>query len=459
MAVAAALASLLVASLVTVAVPQEAPSRSTQTKVVRIAKADSFTTAARPRKNFGGRKVLKVKRKPRARTFLRFETSGLGIVQSATLRVYARTAGGRPVVAKAVNGGWREKKITHRNAPGLGDRIGRHPRHGAKQWLNIDVTEAVSTAGRRFDVALLTRAGRAIKFASREAGKKPRLRIVVEPPQPVRVAASADIACDPDDPNYNDRKGTSTHCRHEYTSDLVFGTGYEAVLLPGDLQYEEGDADDFDVSYAPTWGRVSDISHPVPGNHEYRTPGAAGYFEHFGKRAGDPSKGYYDFTLGAWHVLALNSQCGREADCDQTAQVNWLKRRLSARNASCILAFWHHPRFSSRFASSKGRTRDFWDALYRHGADLVIAGHEHFYERFEPQNTAGDEDPAGPVQFIVGTGGKSLFSPFDEIHPNSVARNNHTYGILDLTLRHDGYDFEFVPEEGKVYTDSGSGTC
>ena len=199
---------------------------------------------------------------------------------------------------------------------------------------------------------------------------------------------------------------------------------------------------------------------PAPGNHEYWTGGAAGYFEYYGAAAEDPSKGYYSFDLGRWHLIALNSNCDEVGGCGRrSAQTRWLRQDLATSRARCTLAYWHHPRFSSGPHGSSAAYREFWRALYAANADVVVVGHDHDYERFAPQNAEGLADSArGLRELVVGTGGKSLY-PFDGRAANSEARNATTFGVLKLTLRPKSYAWRFVPVAGGTFTDSGSAAC
>jgi hypothetical protein len=233
------------------------------------------------------------------------------------------------------------------------------------------------------------------------------------------------------------------------------------VLLLGDLAYDSGSTAEFNNCYHPTWGRHKDRSRPSPGNHEYGTPGATGYYGYFGAAAGDPTKGYYSFDIGEWHVIALNSNCGAIGTCEATSpMVQWLRDDLAAHPKMCTLAYWHHPRFSSGGVHGNNTAMGpMWDALYDWGADLVLNGHVHNYERFGPQTPAAVSDPAtGIVQFIVGTGGRGFYG-FGTIQPNSIVRNADSFGVLQLTLNASGYDFEFKPAAGYTLTDEGSGDC
>ncbi|MGY1620124.1 PKD domain-containing protein [Geodermatophilus sp. SYSU D00691] len=265
------------------------------------------------------------------------------------------------------------------------------------------------------------------------------------------IMAAGDIACAPgDEPDDND-------CRHADTADLLTRQPLDAVLPMGDLQYDRATAAEFAGSYDPTWGRVKSISYPVPGNHEYDTAGAAGYFGYWGSRAGDPSRGYYSFDIGAWHLIALNSNCSVVSCSRGSAQETWLRADLAANAGKCTLAYWHHPRFSAGSASSS--VGPFWDALYAAGADLVLAGHSHVYEHYAPQNPSGGADPQrGIRQFVVGTGGVN-FGSLGSVRPNTVTRQNDTFGVLKLVLHGSSYDWEFVPIEGSSFVDTGTGQC
>ena len=234
------------------------------------------------------------------------------------------------------------------------------------------------------------------------------------------------------------------------------------VFTLGDTVYVDGTPKEFDNCYDPDWGRHKARTRlPVAGNHDYNTPGAAGYYGYFGAAAGDPSKGYYDRTIGAWHVIVLNSNCDEVGGCGAgSPQELWLRSVLAASDAACTLALWHHPQFSSATIHRAFPTyQPFWQALYDHGADAILVASDHVYERFGLQTPAGDADPSfGLRQFTVGTGGRS-HQAFKTPLPNSEVRNGGTYGVLKLSLHARSYDWEFVPEAGKTFTDSGTTPC
>jgi hypothetical protein len=272
------------------------------------------------------------------------------------------------------------------------------------------------------------------------------------------IAAAGDIACDPESPAFDEGDGSGLRCRQRATSELL-DARYVRVLALGDLQYDDGLYGTFVDSYDPTWGRVKPITAPVPGNHEYRTPGASGYYRYFGAQAGDPAKGYYSFDLAGWHLIALNSNCSRVGGCGEgSKQEQWLRADLAASSATCTLAYWHHPRFSSGHHGSDSRSTSFWQALYEADADVVLVGHDHDYERFAPQTPDGVLDGSrGIRQFVVGTGGKDLRA-FRSVRPNSEVRDASSMGVLELTLGDGAYAWRFRPAAG-AFTDSGSADC
>jgi hypothetical protein len=234
------------------------------------------------------------------------------------------------------------------------------------------------------------------------------------------------------------------------------------VFTIGDNAYVDGTASEYANCYGPTWGRhKARTTIAVAGNHDYNTPGAAPYYAYFGAAAGDPAKGYYAKTVGAWQVIVLNSNCDKVGGCHQgSAQEQWLRATLAAGRAECTVALWHHPGFSSAtIHRSDPVYRPFWQALYDHGAEAVLVGSDHVYERFGFQNPAGDADAVfGLRQFTVGTGGRSHQS-FKTALPNSEVRNGGTYGVLKLTLHANSYDWRFVPAAGATFTDSGTSAC
>ena len=238
--------------------------------------------------------------------------------------------------------------------------------------------------------------------------------------------------------------------------DNIAGT----VFTLGDNAYNSGTAAQFKNYYNPTWGRHKARTKPGVGNHEYLTSGASDYFGYFGSAAGDSKKGYYSYDRGAWHIIVLNSNCSQVGGCAAgSAQEKWLRADLANHPNRCTLAYFHAPLYSSGQHGNSTYVRPFWKALYQANADVVLSGHDHSYERFAPQDPYGAFDSArGMREFVVGTGGKSHY-PFGSIKPNSQVRNANTYGVLKLTLHAGSYDWKFVPQAGKTFTDSGTTGC
>jgi len=249
----------------------------------------------------------------------------------------------------------------------------------------------------------------------------------------------------------------------EATAAVLDGIAGSVVAL-GDNAYPNGTAANFQNCYDPSWGRHRARTYPVVGNHEYDSSATAvSYFNYFGAAAGDPTKGYYSFELGAWHIVVLNSNSSFVPTAAGSAQELWLKADLAATAKRCVLAAFHHPRFYSTTSSSFSPTssvKPFWDDLSAAHAELIINAHMRDYERFGPQTSAGVADPVNGIrEIIVGTGGEGLDSPNTLITANSEVRISGVYGVLQLTLYDGSYSWQFVPVAGQTATDSGSGSC
>jgi acid phosphatase type 7 len=269
--------------------------------------------------------------------------------------------------------------------------------------------------------------------------------------------SSATAACSGSDPVITaagDICASSTDCKP--TSDLVLSISPTRALTLGDNAYNDGTLSQFNTEYDPNWGRFKSITSPSPGNHEYHVAGAADYFSYFGSRA---PAAYYSYDLGAWHVVSLASSAGISPVAGG-AEETWLKQDLAAHPSKCLLAYWHEPRWSSGTThGSNSSWGAVWNDLYAAGADVVLNGHEHNYERFAKQTPSGAPAANGIREFVVGTGGASHGYAFGTPLANSEVRNDNTWGVLELTLHASGYDWQFVPVAGSTFTDSGSDTC
>jgi hypothetical protein len=239
----------------------------------------------------------------------------------------------------------------------------------------------------------------------------------------------------------------------EATARLLDGIA-GVVFTAGDNAYPEGTAADFRNCYEPTWGRHKSRTYPTPGNHDYESPGAAPYFDYFGANAGARDLGYYTYRVGDWQIYALNSNIAVDA---ASPQGQWLRQELALNPSICTAAIWHHPRFSSGPHGDAPAMQPLWAALHEAGAEVVIVGHDHIYERFAPQDPAGHLDAAtGIRQFTVGTGGAPLTGPVRR-HPNSdVVWTEH--GVLKLTLQTDSYSWQFISSTGAA-ADVGGAVC
>jgi acid phosphatase type 7 len=228
------------------------------------------------------------------------------------------------------------------------------------------------------------------------------------------------------------------------------------VFTLGDNAYENGSPTDYSQCYQPTWGHFKGRTDPAPGNHDYQTSGAAGYFGYFGASAGPAGRGYYSYDLGGWHIISLDSEIGVDS---ASAQATWLRQDLADHPAMCTLAYWHRPLFTSGLVHFDDTSmRPIFSILYAAGADIILSGHNHQYERFAPQRPDGTrDDSAGIREFVVGTGGAWLYG-FRQPEPNSEVRYQG-YGVLKLTLGATNYAWEFVPVAGSSFSDSGTGNC
>jgi hypothetical protein len=291
-----------------------------------------------------------------------------------------------------------------------------------------------------------------------DAGAPRRSTTSYAGPDPV-IGAAGDIACDPTNRFFGRNPPDPANCRDEATAAVLTRERVSAVLALGDVQYERATLEEFRRSYDRSWGRLKDRTYPVPGNHEYAIAGAPGYFEYFGRAAGRPDEGYYSFDIGAWHLIALNSNCSEIGCFEGSPQERFLRADLEATSNRCVLAFWHDPRFSSGPEGEEPSVEPLWRALYEAGAEVVLTGHNHHYERFAPLDPEGALDVRrGLRQFVVGTGGDSL-QGFVRTQPNSEVRIADTFGVLLLELEPAGYEWRFVPTTAGGESDSGRAAC
>ena len=459
---------------------------------------DAYVDSGSSSANYGSLTTLRVDGSPVVRSYLRFSIQGLsGAVTSATLRVYANSAVTAGYDARSVSDNtWAESAITYNNAPSVGSVLGSSGNVSSNTWTSVNITSYITGNG-TYNLGLTTSGSTALSLASRESGSHaPQLIIQTQggtaptatrtptsggnPTQtPTRTPTSAGnptqtptrtptSAGNPTATPTRTPTASSTpssgsvvlvgagdisRCDNnndEATAKLLDGIS-GTVFTAGDNAYDSGTYTEYLNCYDPTWGRHKSRTKPSPGNHDYQTSGAAGYFQYFNNV---PS--YYAYNLGAWRIYSLSSEIDVSAS---GPQATWLQSDLAANPKQCVLAYWHKPRWSS--GSTHGSTsamQAIWQILYNAGADVVISAHEHNYERFAQMNATGSTVSQGLREFVVGTGGASHYG-FGSALSSSEVRNSSTSGVLKLTLSSSGYSWQFVPVAGSTFTDSGSSNC
>ncbi len=298
----------------------------------------------------------------------------------------------------------------------------------------------VSSATARMPAPPVPVAGAASTTAPPPPAVAPRAAAVTGP----KIVVVGDIACRPG------AATTAKTCRHAATAKLAARIKPKRVVAVGDLQYEKGELSHFQDSYDPTWGKLKRITRPVPGNHEYNTPGATGYYSYFGLSA----PGYKSIKVGTWRIYLLNSMCG---DIDCAEQREWLRTKMDANPTACSAIVTHYPRYSSGAHGSNAATARFWRIAQKRGADVAFAGHDHDYERFAAMNADGKMRKSGLRSFVVGTGGKSLYRKRTDAKGSQFFRADK-FGVLVMTLGDGSYSWKFRALGGTV-RDRGSARC
>ena len=387
--------------------------------------------------------------------YIRFNVSGIDDpVQNVKLRVFSTEGSGDGPAVHFADSNWMESgvnAITWNGQPTLlsGPMEDKEAVPDGS-WVEYNVTAAVTGDG-IYTFALVADSEEEAAFSSREGAEAPQLIVTTgltaptPTPNPVsRVSSGETILVGAGDIATCDRD------EDEFTAQLldsIPGT----VFTTGDNAYVNGSYSEYISCYDPSWGRHKSRTKPSPGNHEYNTSGAAGYFQYFNNI---PS--YYAYDLGSWRIYALNSEIDVSAS---SAQVKWLEEDLAANPSQCVLAYWHTPRWSSGAKNgSRADMQTLWQILYDAGAELVINGHEHNYERFAEMDESGAEVTQGLREIVAGTGGAGLYD-FGTPLAASQVRNNTSYGVLKLTLHSTSYDWGFISIPGSTFTDSGSDTC
>jgi hypothetical protein len=486
-------------------------SRSeSQTARILTATADTVVRQDRPEENHGSERRLGAGRSPASRILLTFSVSGLPEITSAVLRMRATGDGGSEnggTVRSLTDTAWSERDVTWGTAPVDGRAVGAFGPVWDGTWHTVDVSSAVTGNG-TYSFSITSDSDDDVAYTSRESTDPPQLVVFADTRQ-LAVAATSSPSSSPSSPTSSPSSPTSEApspsaspspagttkpprtgsspseeprrrpTGHGRTAVLVgagdIGScerdGDEAttkllkkipgtIFAAGDVSQDEGTPEQFRECVDETWGQLKDRIRPAPGNHDYGVKDASGYFDYFGKAAGEPGKGYYSYDVGEWHVVSLNSNCDDVSCAKGSQQERWLRSDLAANDRPCTAAYWHHPLFTSSDHEPTTEVRPLFRALYDHGVEIVMNGHNHVYERFAPQDPDGNRDEAkGVRQFSVGTGGGGAHYGFGDIQANSQVRNGETYGVLRLTLKPAGYDWKFIPVSGESFTDSGSAEC
>lgn len=485
-------------------------TQAATTSTTITALEDTYVRKSNPTTAYGSDTTLKIEAASNdKRALLRFITAlpADAVVTKLQLKLYATNGSATGGSLYEVSGSWTQQSTTWNTTPAIGAKIMDFPKVSTKSWMTVDLPLSAVSSNQQYNWYITTTNKDAVYYASRETGTPPTIiveyTIGVTPPvltptptiaiiptatptipfiptatpvpsgdNPVIVAAG-DIACDPASSSFNDGNGSSSSCHMKATADLISAQSPAAVLPLGDIQYYCGSYAAFMQSYDLSWGLFKSITYPAVGNHEYLTNGgsspatgcdssntdAMGYFTYFGAAAGEQGKGYYSHDVGNWHLIALNTNCSSAGGCGTTSpQYQWLQNDLQTHPNACVLAYYHIPLFSSGGRANQN-SKSLFKLLYDNNADLVLTGHDHTYERFAPQTAEGVLDTARGIRsFVVGTGGANHTS-FTSTAPNSEVRNADSFGILKLTLQPDRYDWQFIPEPGKTFTDSGTQMC
>ena len=424
------------------------------------ASEDTTVDSSTPNDVLGGGELLLIEQEEDdiIHTLVRFEVAELpadAVITAAVLRLTVLDESAVPGEVSRVGGPWTEAETTWETAPPIGAPISPLPGGTEGAVLDIDVTSVVNGPG-IFDFYLTTSSSDGMDFAAREAPSGgPTLVITLGEggaagAEGTVLVGAGDIA-------------SCTSQGDEATAavldQVVSGADQAVVFTAGDNAYPNGSERDFIDCYDPSWGAFKDITRPALGSREYHTGSGQGHFDYFGVPPGERDKGYYSYDLAGWHIVVLNSNCEQIGGCEAgSAQEIWLREDLASSDAVCTLAYWHHPLFSSGSDGGVPEVQPLFQALYEADAEVVVNGDDHFYERFAPQNAAGEQEADGLRQFIVGTGGSSL-GGFGTSAVNSEVRFNEAFGVLALTLLPDGYEWSFMSVAGSDFTDPGTGTC
>src|ERR1035437_3426507 len=456
---------------------------SASSTVSLVPSADSYVSSAATSTNFGTAAQLRIDGSPLVGSYLAFDLRSVsGGITAVTLQLYANSASSAGYEVHTTPGGWTETGITFANAPAVGSLVAKTGAFSAGTWTSIDVTSVVNSGGLVY-LAIVDPSATAVSLASRESTHSPTLALTIggagNTPAP-SATPSATPTAKASSSTIPTPSATSTTPPASGGDPILIGAGdicvasiignagatakliearpADGVFTLGDNSNETGTASQPPGCSAKTWGAFLNRTRTPVGNHDCMPSGCPPYSASFGAAAGPASKGYYSYELANnWHVIVLNSQGTEVGETGAgSPQETWLRADLAANAGKHIIAMWHIPVFTSGLLSRSAYTV-WWQDLYAAGADLVLDGHDHLYERFALQSPAGKADPAGIREFIVGTGGGAP-QAVRTTAANSQVRNTGTFGVLQLTLHAHSYDWQFIPIAGSTFTDSGTQT-
>lgn len=450
MVVVVAFATRPLIEILSVASDNSAGSIATTRTLRFAAVADTYVASDHPQTNYGASDRLEVDGSQIKETYIKFDVSGVdGVVTAAAIQLHVTNASANSggSIAQMSDVTWSEPKVTYKIRPEIsGVILSTLGKVNRGEVVTLDVSQADIQNG-IVSFGITSHQRDEAGFASREHGDGPVLVLTVQSSTTNRALS----ASDPVLVGAGDIASCNTKGDKETAQLLASIPG--TIFTAGDNVYPNGSASDFTKCFQPWWGQFRDRIRPAAGNHDYLTSDASGYFGYFGSSAGDPNRGYYSYDLGTWHIVVINSNIARDAHSPQYA---WLQQDLAAHRGANILAYWHHPRFSSGEHGDNTSMEPIWSLLCDAHTDVVIVGHDHDYERFAPMNNDGQRDDANGIrEFVVGTGG-ATHDHLTHVEPNSQIRNFDTFGVLKLTLHAHSYDWQFIPVAGETFTDSGS---
>jgi hypothetical protein len=438
-----------------------------------IVSEDTYVNSGQPEEISGLEDVLEIENDPpeNRQALLRFVVPAIPegeTLRSVTMRLFVLADTDEAVAVSEVDGPWTQADTNGANAPAVGAQLTTVP-PGTPEGspVDVDLTSVILGPG-TYDFYLTTSSDDSAEYAALESGANAPILILDwgsgagtsttgEAETPTQLAGTPAVLAGAGDISDCDSEGDSVTAG--LIDEVVAQNPSAIVFTTGDNVYSDGAPEEFAQCYEPTWGRHKDRTRPSPGNHDYNTEAAEGYFGYFGPAAGEPGLGYYTYEAGEWQVISLNSNCGEVGCSAGSPQERWVREQLETSDASCTLAYWHHPLFSSGSHGGDDSVRDLFAALYEGDAEIVITGHDHNYERFAPQDPVGTHDPVkGIRQFVVGTGGTGNRG-VDAPAPNSEARYTDSLGILELSLYPEGYEWEYLAEAGSTFVDVGIGAC